>query len=250
MRKAVLALIALCCLSACQSPAPGTPPLFETEEQRYVWQMQESLRKLGLAAADGMPVGSVQLVLLVESRGGLVSCQARPLSKPIAESPPFNPRLAKQLSAMCWDVILPPTPLSIRPDDGPATIHAPMFFRTVSLDQLKAQMRYTERFAQDNYLWHTVFKEEAIDAVGRAFFLITPDAEGQRQTCRVTLGPHPNQPYAFHPDEALRQRLEQRCAALKPHDMPFYPSPEAGPNYTVEVRYMPWKKNMTKRWGA
>lgn len=250
MRKAVLAFIALCCLSACQSPAPGTPPPFETEEQRYIWQMQESLRELGLAAADGMPVGSVELLLQMDRQGGIESCKAKPLSTPRAEAPPFNPRLERQLSAMCWDVILPPTPLSMLLHDKPATIHAPMIFPTVSLDQLKAQMRYTERFAQDNYLWHSVFKDEAIDSVGRAFFLITPDTEGQRQTCRVTLWPHPNQPHAFLPNEALRQRLEQRCAALKPHDMPFYPSAEAGPNYTVEVRYMPWKKNMTKRWGA
>lgn len=249
MRKMLMGTVAMCGLSACTYLAP-VPPV-ETEEQAYVRQMQDSLRELGLAAADGMLVGSIEVVLHVEPRGALVSCQARPLSKPIAESPPFNPRLEKQLSAMCWDVILPPIPLSLlRKADGPNPIHAPMIFPSVSLDQLKAQMRYTERFAQDNYLWHTVFKEEAIDSVGRAFFLITPDAEGQRQTCRVTLGPHPNQPYAFHPDEALRQRLEQRCAALKPHDLPFYPSPEAGTNYTVEVRYMPWKKNMTKRWGA
>lgn len=250
MRKAVLAFIALCCLSACQSPAPGTPPLFETEEQRYVWQMQESLRKLGLAAGDGMLVGSVEILLHIDRDGGIERCQARPFSKPRAETPPFNPRLEKQLSAMCWDMVLPPIPSSILGDDEGRAILAPLVFPVPSLELLKAQMRYTERFAQDNYLWHAVFKDEAIDSVGRAFFLITPDAEGQRQTCRVTLGPHPNQPYAFHPDEALRQRLEQRCVALKPHDMPFYPSPEAGPNYTVEVRYMPWKKNMTKRWGA
>lgn len=248
MRKMLMGTVAMCGLSACTYLAPAPP--VETEEQAYTRQMQDSLRKLGLAAADGMLVGSVELILKVDSRGGLVSCQARPLSKPRAESPPFNPGLEKQLSAMCWDVILPPTLLSMLRDDGLATIYAPMIFPSVSLDQLKAQMPYTERFAQDNYLWHTVFKDEVIDSVGRAFFLITPDAEGQRQTCRVTLWPHPNQPHAFLPNEALRQRLEQRCAALKPHDLPFYPSPEAGPNYTVEVRYMPWKKNMTKRWGA
>ncbi|BCD84040.1 hypothetical protein PSm6_04470 [Pseudomonas solani] len=244
MKKSLLSCAVLTLLAACQSSPPPASASQETEEQRFVRLAQASLRNAALVANNEMLVGSVGVTVDLDSRGWITGCETGPVVGRGADIAPFNQRLATRLADLCWNVVLPPVPASMSKGDEAPSIRAPLVFPALSLEQLQEQMRRSALFARDNYLWHTLFANEPIDAIGRATFRIAPDPKGQVQTCKVTLKPHPARVREFQANEALRARLEQGCNRLNPREMPFYTQPPTGKSYSVDVQYMPWKKKL------
>lgn len=244
MNKLLVMAAALGLLTACKAPTPSSALPELSPSERFVMNVQRSMRSMALQANDELLVGSAVVSVEIDRQGAILNCEVGSPSDDKQGLLTYNSRFAQKLSGACWGLILPLPPEDIWQGQMSQKIIAPLMFPVPTEDSLRTIAHATLQRRRDNYLWHNLFAGLTVSSIGRAAFRIKPDEQGRTQTCEVSLYPHPYRRDAFHADEGLRNQLQARCELLNPQEMPYLKMKRPIPEYWVSVDYAPWKMRL------
>ncbi|VEF11522.1 Uncharacterised protein [Pseudomonas fluorescens] len=210
------------------------------ELRSYVRMLRSSLaRSIFKANSKGL-AGSAKLRMKLDRQGNVLLCEAQ-------ADAPGQSDLSKLLTDVCWSSVWSALPENMQnPLDGTVEIVAPFVVSggtPTEADGLKDQTRES----QSRFFWDNVLAGKSTHGFGRVRFKLTATANGQVDSCDVTLEQKAARPDEFHPDPALQKTFTQQCLQLDLRKMPGFGVDENGiARRTVYVDYLPWKYHVGK----
>lgn len=248
-------LAGLLALTACQAgqafQAPAAEAKLSPEEldrKHYTRVLNGVFQRAGNAANTGKLSGSFNLRFTLDADNRLLACSAGP--SPVGDNLgyPYNLQLQLQLASLCWTSVMPELPPSMASKSGRTDLVAPLIFHPYGevSAEVEAQrlLRHT-KYAQQVFFWQQILATEPLSSIGIARFRLIANAQGQVQSCDAVIDPHPLRRRAFVQDNALVERLNQRCKQLDLRGMPGFAVDNQGiARALVVVEYTPWKNGV------
>ncbi len=241
-----LILASLLSLAGCQTPksaAPAPQAAAEASLQQNAQAFSDQFRALmvrnAFAANSQALVGTVDLVVKINRRNELSSCEIRPN----AHRAPV-PALESLARQVCWDSLFPEVPVEMYGPEGEMVIVAPLVFPALDESEPERQWRArtVQAYAQSRFFWTQALGKQPVDSIGKAHVRFVANAQGQVQECLVNLDPVAERRDAFKLDSDLQARLTAQCKQMNLRQMPGFKVGDKGlARGSVLVEYAPWK---------
>ncbi|MGY4534325.1 hypothetical protein ACVW0Y_003464 [Pseudomonas sp. TE3786] len=241
-----LLLAGLLALGACQSrPVPPPAAELSPEQQRrvqFTHDAQNAIWRRAFVSNVASLQGSLQMVFSIDKNARVVACEIEPYSAAAPGTPPYNAILAAHMQSVCWSTVLPELPVEAGHSEEVTKLLAPLIFpaQDRASEERRARMRPLQ--ARSQFFWERTLASETLDSIGVARFELRADAQGVVQSCEVVIDPHPLRRREFKQDNALVQRLSERCLHLDLRQMPYFQVGKDGiASGQVSVEYTPWR---------
>ena len=214
-------------------------------EARFSYALKQAA---DLANTQGLS-GGFNLVLTVNDKNEVVGCDTQPNKWVVPQHFPYNPRLAKQLTPICWTTVLPPMPAFFFDENSttqqivaPVLVY-PLFGMTAENTALRAAK--LQAHAQNDFMFKHLLATLPIDSIGIATLVLMTDNTGHVQECAANLSPHPLRPAAFKQDAPWLGALIRQCKQLNLNAMPgFSANPQSLTSVVKQIEYTPWKAGL------
>lgn len=250
-------LAGLLVLTACHASQPLKAPApvanlspEELARKYFIAELGRVFQRDGNAANTEKLSGSFNLTFRLDAANHLLACSAGPSPAGEKLGYLYNQQLQQQLASLCWTVVMPELPASMANDSGRTDLVAPLIFHPLgegSAEWEERQRRRRTTYAQQGFFWQHALATETLDSIGIARFRVLANGQGQVQGCEAVIDPHPLRRRAFVQDNALVERLNQRCKQLDLRAMPGFAVDNQGiARVFVAVEYTPWKNGVPK----